>query len=161
MTEPKPSTVIAHRINATDPGHLEDWATAMGRDIDWDSEWQPRIISMALRLATTLIAKNKDYGDSAFKPGRLDPTATPLQRMLIRKEDKLDRMTNLLDGRSPAVKDESLIDTILDDAGYDLLIATYLASEECEQDRLRESMIRAAESKRKRNQQRKESESEA
>lgn len=76
-------------------------------------------------LTNTLVAKNKDYGNSSgMKPlfvGGLSAVAA----LLVRMSDKVRRLDALLtktDGSAPAVTDESIDDTLLDLAGYALLV---------------------------------------
>jgi hypothetical protein len=73
--------------------------------------------------------KNADYA------GNGDPFAnfklceqigvSTLRGMLVRKLDKLARVSNLIT-RPPAVADEPLIATLVDDAMYSLLMAAYV-----------------------------------
>ena len=69
-----------------------------------------------------LIAKNKDYGNS------YDKTLNEYGRNigLIRIEDKLNRLKNLLLLKEEIRTEESIIDTVLDIAGYAVLFSIYL-----------------------------------
>lgn len=59
-------------------------------------------------------AKNKDYGDSFVKTRKKYANA-----ILIRLEDKMNRLDTLIDkGHTALVKDESIDDTLLDIANY-------------------------------------------
>lgn len=74
------------------------------------------------KLAETLSAKNKDYGNSFDKT--LDKYG--LIALAIRLDDKLSRLTSLTKGETQHVKDESLKDTLQDIAGYAILGVRYL-----------------------------------
>ena len=64
-------------------------------------------------LNTTYKAKNADYGDSFAKVRAKFPNA-----ILIRLNDKLERLERLYAGAVQQVKDESIDDTLLDLANY-------------------------------------------
>ena len=68
------------------------------------------------KLYTTYAAKNHDYGDSFSKVRNKFPNA-----ILIRLNDKLNRLETLMSGANAAVSDESIDDTLLDLANYALL----------------------------------------
>lgn len=84
---------------------------------------QQRLAETALLLGATLLAKNKDYGSSAWATPALAPHLTCGESILVRMSDKIHRINNLLgqadDGL--AVTDETVNDTFLDLAGYSLL----------------------------------------
>ena len=75
-------------------------------------------------------AKNQDYagGNNPFKnfEASIFVGVSPDRGMLIRIQDKLARISNLLDSEA-AVKDESIEDTILDMANYIAILSAYLA----------------------------------
>ncbi|MGQ5708798.1 nucleotide modification associated domain-containing protein [Lactobacillus sp. PSON] len=77
-------------------------------------------------LAKTLLAKNKDYGDSFTKS--LDKFG--MVASVVRLEDKFNRLDSLTASREQNVKDESLADTFLDLAGYSILSYKYLKEHE-------------------------------
>ena len=64
-------------------------------------------------LNSTYKAKNADYGDSFAKVRAKFPNA-----ILIRLNDKLERLERLYAGAEQQVKDESIDDTLLDLANY-------------------------------------------
>jgi hypothetical protein len=76
------------------------------------------------KLTELYINKNRDYGDSfgnGFKEyGMLMP--------VIRLEDKLNRVKSLIKNEA-AVKDESLIDTLMDLANYSIMTIIELEGE--------------------------------
>lgn len=81
---------------------------------------QDRIIDTCEDIKNILIRKNKDYGNS-FE--------TTLNKygdvaLLLRLEDKMNRLESLFNKKENLVKDESFNDTVTDLAGYCLL---YLA----------------------------------
>ncbi len=80
------------------------------------------IINECEELKKLLISKNKDYGNS------YDKTLNEYGRNigLIRIEDKLNRLKNLLLLKEKMRTEESIIDTILDIAGYAVLFSIYL-----------------------------------
>ena len=65
------------------------------------------------KLNETYKAKNADYGDSFAKVRKEYPEA-----ICVRGMDKLERIKVLMSGKVPEVKDESIIDTLLDLACY-------------------------------------------
>ncbi len=79
----------------------------------------------------TIAAKNADYADadsafSNFTRVELLGIATTEQGFLTRMVDKLCRIANLI--KQPAkVKDESIIDTLMDLANYSIILAAYLS----------------------------------
>ena len=75
-------------------------------------------------LATTLAAKNADYGNSAFTPPPFAPNVSPEESVWVRLGDKVSRLETLLRrGGTPRVA-ESIDDTILDLAGYCAILWT-------------------------------------
>ena len=80
------------------------------------------IINECEELKKLLISKNKDYGNS------YDKTLNEYGRNigLIRIEDKLNRLKNLLLLKEKMRTEDSIIDTILDIAGYAVLFSIYL-----------------------------------
>jgi len=65
------------------------------------------------RLTKTYKNKNKDYGDSFVETRKEFDNA-----ILIRLTDKFSRLKTLIKNQNQMVKDESLIDTLLDMANY-------------------------------------------
>jgi len=82
---------------------------------------QMRIAQIGLHVIRTLIDKNSNYGNSAFKPPILCPELTSDQALRCRLSDKIARLQNLLSGNTDLVG-ESLQDTFFDLAGYSILI---------------------------------------
>lgn len=81
-----------------------------------------RIHNHCQRLLDTLIRKNHDYGNSVFKSPILEPDMPPDEAILVRMSDKLARLANL---KNKEAKNESYEDTILDLAGYCILLLAY------------------------------------
>lgn len=65
------------------------------------------------KLFETYKAKNADYGDSFAQVRQKYPNA-----ILIRLNDKLNRLETLMNGAEQHVNDESIEDTLLDLANY-------------------------------------------
>lgn len=65
------------------------------------------------KLHETYVAKNADYGDSFAKVRAKYPEA-----ILIRLEDKMNRLEQLMQHGNRQVQDESIEDTLLDLANY-------------------------------------------
>lgn len=65
------------------------------------------------KLFETYKAKNADYGDSFAQVRQKYPNA-----ILIRLNDKLNRLETLMNGAEQHVNDESVEDTLLDLANY-------------------------------------------
>lgn len=76
------------------------------------------------QLAETLLAKHRNYGGSAFQSPLLQPLLDPETAMKVRLSDKIARLQNLETGDQDAVG-ESRLDTLLDIAGYAILIRAY------------------------------------
>jgi hypothetical protein len=79
--------------------------------------------------------KNKDYSGTelsdAFKNFRMSEwLSVPVPiGILVRISDKLARLSNLIRGETPAVKDEAVTDTILDAINYLAILHAFLTSE--------------------------------
>lgn len=91
-------------------------------------ETKERIEKVCETLKTTLVAKNQNYGNSAFRNPLLAPNVSPQEALLTRLSDKIGRMERLLRGEPDRVQ-ESLDDTILDIAGYCVLLLIERAQE--------------------------------
>jgi hypothetical protein len=63
-----------------------------------------------------LISKNKKYGDSALNPSRIFSSAGPIDQLLVRIDDKLNRIQQ---GAGLLAQDE---DVIVDLIGYLILL---------------------------------------
>lgn len=68
-------------------------------------------------LATTVINKNHDYGNSFESTMK----HYGINVLLIRLSDKLNRLESLMSGNDQQVSDESITDTLKDLAGYSIL----------------------------------------
>jgi hypothetical protein len=73
-------------------------------------------IKICAELADLYDAKNKDYGDSFGKGYKEYGMKMPV----IRLEDKLNRIKSLIKNEA-SVKNESLIDTLMDLANYSIM----------------------------------------
>lgn len=82
---------------------------------------EQRIQSVVDDVGATLIRKNRDYGDSFSKQF----AKYGIMSGLIRMDDKMARLTNLITGAKANV-DESVEDTLIDLAGYAILCAVEL-----------------------------------
>jgi len=72
-------------------------------------------------LKETLLAKNRDYGNSALEVPLLLPNSSVETAVKVRTSDKIKRLQRLLGGSEQQVKNESIDDTIGDLAGYCIL----------------------------------------
>lgn len=85
-----------------------------------------QIFNVCQNLAELLIAKNRDYGDSAFKSPPLAPCLSPSAAILVRMGDKIERLETLArklaNDDAIAVVSETVEDTIADLAGYCVLL---------------------------------------
>ena len=88
-----------------------------------------RIMTTCDCLAALLVAKNKNYGDSAFESPILCPNLSAEDALWTRLSDKVKRLRNLREGNSDLVG-ESIDDTLRDLAGYAILIMTMRTTEE-------------------------------
>lgn len=78
------------------------------------------------RLAKTLQEKNNAYGDSFTKS--VDDFGKTV--IAVRLSDKFNRICNLIKRGEDKENDESLADTLLDNAGYSILALKYLKEHE-------------------------------
>lgn len=77
-----------------------------------------------------LLRKNRDYGSSFRKPGILSRALDAKTKLLVRIDDKLERLANLLGMDADGdVADESLSDTVTDLIGYFVLLRILLDEE--------------------------------
>ena len=77
-----------------------------------------------------LLRKNRDYGSSFRKPGILSGALDAKSKLLVRIDDKLERLANLLGkGVDGDVPDESVSDTVSDLIGYFVLVGIMLDEE--------------------------------
>lgn len=97
------------RINAMDEEEFSEyvktlWSDPIKEDVHAD---------ICQMLHDTYKAKNADYGDSFATVREKYPNA-----ILIRLNDKLNRLETLMNGAQQHVQDESVDDTLLDLANY-------------------------------------------
>ena len=71
-----------------------------------------------------LIEKNKKYGDSALTPSRIFSQSSPVEQLLVRIDDKLNRIQK---GAGLLANDE---DVLMDLMGYLVLLKIALARQE-------------------------------
>lgn len=93
------------------------------------------IALVGLRVVGTLLRKNADYGCSVWKAPVLAPDVDPLKAMLCRTSDKVERIATLSAGVQPQVVGEGLKDSILDNAGYSILMLGYILKQEMKAER--------------------------
>lgn len=87
------------------------------------SQSQLDIITVCDRIKNLLLEKNKKYGDSALNPTRLMSKASPVEQILVRIDDKLNRIQK---GAGLLASDE---DVVQDLAGYFILLIIALERE--------------------------------
>ena len=83
-------------------------------------EDQRRLAEQGMQLVALLLAKNTDYGGSAWQIPTLAPELSPREAIQCRMSDKVQRLQTLLSGTAPEVL-ESTEDTMRDLAGYCIL----------------------------------------
>jgi hypothetical protein len=87
-----------------------------------------RVAVFGLALVTKLLAKNADYGSTAFERPALASDVPVRKALMVRASDKVGRIANLAKSDKPAhLVDESIAETVGDLAGYAVL---YLAAGE-------------------------------
>lgn len=79
---------------------------------------QQRIAVFGLALVTKLLAKNADYGSSAFSKPALAPHLSAREGILTRMSDKVARFQNLAGKDDQAEVAEAIPETLGDWAGY-------------------------------------------
>ncbi len=78
-------------------------------------------------ITDLLLRKNRDYGSSFRKPGIVSGALDAKSKLLVRIDDKLERLSNLLGkGTDGDVADESVSDTVSDLIGYFVLLKILL-----------------------------------
>lgn len=95
---------------------FDDSVTTIGKTINtWNCQDEKECIHWTIcrDLHDTYKAKNADYGDSFAQVRSKYPNA-----ILIRLNDKLNRLETLMNGAEQHVQDESIDDTLLDLANY-------------------------------------------
>jgi len=107
--EEKEQWMISELADACDPNAPED---------------RRRLGLEAVRLAVTLLRKNRDYGASVWDSPAFAPGVDVGASILVRLGDKVERLKTLAVAGGPCVASESFDDTLFDLAGYCLL---YLA----------------------------------
>ena len=81
---------------------------------------EDRINKVIDRVRDLLITKNRKYGDSAINPIRVMSSASPVEQILVRIDDKLNRIKQ---GAGLLASDE---DVVLDLIGYFVLLKVAL-----------------------------------
>ncbi len=78
-------------------------------------------------ITDLLLRKNRDYGSSFRKPGIVSGALDSKSKLLVRIDDKLERLANLLTkGTDGDVPGESVSDTVSDLIGYLVLLKILL-----------------------------------
>jgi len=80
------------------------------------SETQHQIAQLCDRVKNLLLEKNLKYGDAALNPLRVMSQASPIEQLLVRIDDKLNRVKQ---GAGLLASDE---DVVLDLIGYFILL---------------------------------------
>ena len=84
-----------------------------------------RIAAVGLDWIAKILAKNKDYGGSVWKVPVLAPGQSPGEAIMVRMSDKIERIRQLRTiAAGPAVKTETLDDTVDDLGAYCILYRT-------------------------------------
>lgn len=85
------------------------------------SDTQTQIALICDQVKELLLEKNKKYGDSALNPTRVFSKADPVEQILVRIDDKLNRIKQ---GAGLLANDE---DVIMDLIGYLILLKIALS----------------------------------
>lgn len=94
--------------------------TTYNTDVEYKlKSFHDRMATIASEILETLDKKNADYG-SAYASDGVFSILDPGEKLLVRMDDKILRISNLLNNASPAVW-ESLDDSFKDLIGYALL----------------------------------------
>lgn len=80
------------------------------------SDTQLKICQVCDGVKELLIEKNKKYGDSALNPSRIFSQASPVEQLLVRIDDKLNRIQK---GAGLVASDEDVIQDLI---GYLVLL---------------------------------------
>lgn len=101
-------------------------------------EFQLEFARFTYRMVKTMKAKNADYAGNVdpfanFKAVERLGIASAEMGILTRMTDKLCRVTNILSSGKANVKDESIEDTLLDNAVYSIILALYIRNKKNEQ----------------------------
>jgi len=87
---------------------------------------EERIVGVIEKVKDLLITKNRNYGDSAINPCRIMSKASPVEQLLVRIDDKLNRIKQ---GAGLLATDE---DVVLDLIGYFILLKVALDNDYAE-----------------------------
>ena len=82
---------------------------------------QTHISLVCDRIKELLLEKNKKYGDSALDPSRIFSKANPIEQLLVRIDDKLNRIQK---GAGLLANDEDIIQDLI---GYLVLLKIAMA----------------------------------
>jgi hypothetical protein len=80
------------------------------------------------QIKELLLEKNKKYGDSALDPSRIFSKANPIEQLLVRIDDKLNRIQK---GAGLLANDEDIIQDLI---GYLVLLKIAMARNNSEWD---------------------------
>jgi hypothetical protein len=82
---------------------------------------QTHISLVCDQIKALLLEKNKKYGDSALDPSRIFSKANPIEQLLVRIDDKLNRIQK---GAGLLANDEDIIQDLI---GYLVLLKIAIA----------------------------------
>jgi hypothetical protein len=82
---------------------------------------QTHISLVCDQIKELLLEKNKKYGDSALDPSRIFSKANPIEQLLVRIDDKLNRIQK---GAGLLANDEDIIQDLI---GYLVLLKIAMA----------------------------------
>ncbi len=89
---------------------------------------QTHISLVCDQIKELLLEKNKKYGDSALDPSRIFSKANPIEQLLVRIDDKLNRIQK---GAGLLANDEDIIQDLI---GYLVLLKIAMARNNSEWD---------------------------
>lgn len=129
------SEYVSHAFpyDLSDVKNVYNWILHAARTIamnetteqEWNREALGRILD---RVYNALLAKNADYGGSAFRAPCFAPGIPVDAAIRVRMSDKWNRYDNLLDKDRAEVSDETLFDTLYDFIGYGILLCMLMNS---------------------------------
>lgn len=116
MSEEKANYGVSYIAAAPKAGDVVDFKEGVCTDVPDNVK---RFREITERMAATYAAKNADYGNSfTASVEKYGPIAG-----IVRISDKFSRAENLILNKSQKVSDESIIDTLIDAACYNIMLA--------------------------------------
>ena len=86
---------------------------------------QIEIAQMCDSIKNMLLDKNMKYGDSALSPARILSNSSPIEQILVRIDDKLNRIQQ---GKNDVTEDEDVVSDLI---GYFILLKIAMNRDQC------------------------------